>query len=402
MKILIVSQYYFPEQFLINEIAPELVKKGNDVTVLCGLPNYPKGKIYNGYEKAYKKVEVINGVRVIRSWLIGRKSGLFNLFLNYLTFAVAATIKIFKLKNKFDIILAYQLSPVSSAIPAAIYAKVKHIPSLIYCMDIWPESISYDIQNKNSILFRLVHLISRKIYSSFDKIVVSSRSFIDYLKITNKISTNKIVYLPQHASSAMLYMELTAAEDNISDFMFAGNLGFAQNLDVIVKAAETLGKRKDYRIHFVGDGSFRPELEIMVKKAGLSEIIFFHGYQNKDDMPEYYKMADALLITLNGNDAVGKTLPSKFQTYITTGKPIIGALNGDGHNAIIEAACGECVFAGDYKGLANIMLNFIEKPHTFKELGLNGRRFFKNNYSLDIFIESLETNLKSTIKSYHN
>ena len=140
MKILIVSQYYYPEQFQINEIAPALVKLGHSVTVLTGLPNYPKGKIYDGYEDAYKSQEVIDGVEVIRVKEHPRKKGALHLLWNYWSFAAKGNNRAKKLKEKYDIVLAYQLSPITSVYPAITYAQRHKVPLLLYCLDIWPES----------------------------------------------------------------------------------------------------------------------------------------------------------------------------------------------------------------------------------------------------------------------
>lgn len=399
MNVLIVSQYYHPEQFLINDIAPELVKRGHQVTVLCGLPNYPKGIIYPGYEDSYKKDELLNGVRIIRCKQTGRGSSLKSLFFNYLSFAFYGSLKILSLKDKYDIIFCYQLSPVTIGIPGIIY-RIKHkVPSLLYCLDIWPESIYQDIKNKKNLIYKFVHILSKYIYNKYDKIIVSSRSFIGYLNIENEVNKNKLLYVPQHSDAKMLELDMSNGKTNVVSFMFAGNLGTSQDLDVIVKAAEILGARNDYLIHFVGDGSFKDKLHQLIKNARLDNNFVFHGSQARSDMPNFYKKSDVLLVTLKGTDATGDTLPSKVQNYMTTGKPIFGAINGDASITIKDAKCGQCVHAGDFKGLAQLMLQYIKNRETYDKLGENGRKYFKSHFTLEVFVDRLEKEMNE-VSSY--
>ena len=218
---------------------------------------------------------------------------------------------------------------------------------------------------------------------------------MDYLHRANGIDNDKMAYLPQHAGDGMLDMDLTAEDNGIADFMFAGNLGKGQRLDVIVEAARILGRRKDYKIHFVGDGRMRGELENMVKEYGLQDNVIFYGNQKREDMPRFYKMADALLITLRGNNEVGDTMPGKLQMYMTTGKPIFGAINGAANEVIKEARCGSCVKAGDYEGLAKLMKLYIENPADYQVCGPNAREYFKRHFTLDIYMDGLEKELES-------
>lgn len=395
MKILIVSQCYYPEQFLINDIAPELVKRGHEVTVLTGLPNYPGGEILPGYENAYKShdVEELNGVHVVRCKIIPRKHNVVNLALNYLSFWYYGNKTIKRLDDDFDIVFSYQLSPVTQAKPALLYKKLHNVPALLYCLDIWPESVRSHIHNTKNPLYKLIHRYSNRIYDGFDRILVTSRPFIDYFQEVNRIPKSILKYLPQHGSTEMLEMNLSAENNSIADFMFAGNMGAAQTLHVIVRAAKILGKRKDYKIHFVGDGSHRQEIEQMVDEAGLQDNIIFHGAQKRADMPGFYKMADALLITLRGNNAVGGTMPGKLQTYMTTGKPIFGAAIGATREVIDASGCGKCVDSGDSFGLATIMRDFIEHPDKYSECGRNARDYFNKHFRFELFMDSLEQEL---------
>lgn len=398
MKILIVSQYYYPEQFQINEIAPALVELGHSVTVLTGLPNYPKGEIYEGYKDAHKSREVINGVEVIRVKEHPRKKGVLHLLWNYWSFIANGNRKAKRLKEKFDIVLAYQLSPITAVYPAIKYAKKHGAPLLLYCLDIWPESAQAQLHTDKGLIYKIVAKLSRGIYQKCTHISVTSRPFIDYLNRENGIAREKMSYIPQHASGEFLSLDLAAEENGVVDFMYAGNLGKGQRIDVIIRATEILKDRVDFKVHIVGDGSQRAELETLTKECGVEDKVVFYGNQSRADMAQYYKKADALLITLRGNNAVGDTMPGKLQMYMTTGKPIFGAINGAAKETIAEAKCGECVVAGDAEGLAMIMKGYIEKPVDFASCGENAKQYFKTHFTKEIYMSALEQKIQELVE----
>ena len=401
MKILIISQYYFPEQFQINEIAPELVKRGHDVTVLCGIPNYPKGLVFDGYENEEKVKDrereyfEKTGVRVIHVEQVPRGKNPISLIRNYISFARNSRKSVRILEKDFDAVLGYQLSPITSMYAALEYKKQTGAPVMYYTLDLWPVSAEAMLKSKKNPAYHWVKRISRKLYLGADRVMVTSRPFIDYLQKEIGYPVERMSYLPQHANMGMIDDDLSAEDNGVADFMFAGNLGKGQRLDVIIKAAKILGNRKDYMIHLVGDGRMRGELENMVREYGLEDNVTFYGNQKREDMPRFYKMADALLITLRGNNEVGDTMPGKLQMYMTTGKPIFGAINGAANEVIKEARCGSCVKAGDYEGLAMLMKLYIEHPSDFEHCGQNAHDYFLKHFTLDIYMDGLEKELES-------
>ena len=400
MKILIISQYYFPEQFQINEIAPELVKRGHDVTVLCGIPNYPKGVVFDGYENEEKVKDrereyfEKTGVRVIHVEQVPRGKNPISLIRNYISFARNSRKSVRILEKDFDVVLGYQLSPITSMYAALEYKKQTGAPVMYYTLDLWPVSAEAMLKSKKNPAYHWVKRISRKLYLGADRVMVTSRPFIDYLQKEIGYPVERMSYLPQHANMGMIDDDLSAEDNGVADFMFAGNLGKGQRLDVIIKAAKILGNRKDYMIHLVGDGRMRGELENMVREYGLEDNVTFYGNQKREDMPRFYKMADALLITLRGNNEVGDTMPGKLQMYMTTGKPIFGAINGAANEVIKEARCGSCVKAGDYEGLAKLMKLYIEHPSDFEHCGQNAHDYFLKHFTLDIYMDGLEKELE--------
>ena len=395
MKILIVTQLYYPEQFQINEIAPELVRRGHDVTVLTGRPNYPQGEIYEGYKNV--RYEEIEGVKIIRVPIHPRKHGPVHLAWNYLSYVVLGNRAARKLPKGFDIILSYQLSPVTSLYPAVTYKKKYGTPILNYCLDIWPESAQAHVRSDKGLLYRFICRISRYLYKQCDHIAVTSRPFIDYLSEKNGVDINKMSYIPQHADDSYLTLDLSAKDNGTADFMYAGNLGQAQRVDVIIRAAKEIGI-KSYLIHIIGDGSARTDLEKLTKELHIEDKVIFYGNQKRENMPDYYRKADALLITLRGNNFVGNTMPGKLQVYMACGKPIFGAINGAANETILQAQCGKCVAAGDYIGLAKIMQEYIEHPEQYTYYGENARRFFKEHFTLEMFMNKMEQQMREIIK----
>lgn len=397
MKILVVCQYYYPEQFRINDICEELVLEGHSVTVLTGLPNYPEGRIYPGYRWGKKRRETINGVNVIRSFEIARGNGAFRLGLNYLSYMLSASLKIFFMKKDFDLIFVYQLSPVTMAFPAIIGKKIAKLPIYLYSCDIWPDSMKNIISNENNIVYRLLKKFSAYIYSQSDGIGITSRPFIYYFNNVHSISIDKISYIPQHAEEN--YLSINKPEDNgVVDFVFMGNIGLAQDIYCILDAVQELKNDFSFKVHFVGDGSYLENSKLIVNEKRLSNHVIFHGRHPLDDMPKFYRLADACLLTLKGDSLVGQTIPSKLQGYMAAGRPVIGAINGAAQEVIRESECGVCVNAGDSKALAEVMKDFIENPGKYQKYGENGRKYFVDNFTKKIYMEKLVGQFKKLME----
>lgn len=400
MRILIVSQYFYPEQFQINEVARALVDRGHSVTVLTGLPNYPGGEVYEGYARAYEQVGDYYGVRVIRCKMHPRRKGIVNLIRNYLSFSTSATRRVRTLKESFDVVYAYQLSPVLSVRPAIAFARKHGLPLFLYCLDLWPESVQAQLKNTSLPPYKIVARISRRIYAACDHISVTSRPFIDYLCEVNGVERKKMSYIPQHADASYLETDFHGEPSERVNFTYAGNMGKAQVLDVIVNAVALLKERNDFCVHFVGDGSSRDSLEMLVKELGVEDKVVFHGNQQRKDMPKYYRAADVLLLTLRGNNAVGNTMPGKLQTYMAVGKPILAAINGAAAEVIKESACGVCVPAGDSEGLAREMQRYLDDRDAYAACGARGRAYFAEHFTLDTHIENIEKRLEFTVNEY--
>ena len=351
MNILVVSQYYFPEQFRITDICEALVRRGHKVTVLTGLPNYPEGEIYPGYESYDFKSETYNGVEIVRCKNRPRHKGKVNLMLNYLSFFVKATGLINKLANNFNIIYIYGLSPITMAAPALRYKKLHNIPIYYYCMDLWPESIRELSENKilkkSHPLHVVAKIISSYVYKHVDIIGVKCTEFISYLRDYMKVPPEKIVVLEEHAESVYLDIPEKKATDECFNFVYMGNIGRSQHCEDIVYATEKIKTNKEFKVHFVGNGSDFDHLKELVYSKSLDDKIVFHGKYPLSEMKQFYDMADCCLLTLSSKTELGLTPPGKLFGYMAAGKPIVAAINGAASRIIAEANCGLCVNDGD-------------------------------------------------------
>lgn len=388
IKIQIVSQYYYPDNFRINDIAPELVKMGYEISVLTSLPDYATSYIPHEYRFFRKRRETENGVQIIRVPTIARRKGILFRVLNYASFAFSASIYALLHPSMADVIFVYQPSPVSQILPATLWRQ-KDRPVVLYCCDIWPEAIkAWDISESNP-FFRLTKSFSSWLYRQCDIVAITSRPFRKYLVDVCKVSDDKIKYLPQHAEDSYAEIVGIYEENGCTDFLFAGNIGAVQNIDCILRAVSQLSTDKAFCVHIVGDGSELAACKQLAVDLGLGEKVIFHGRHPLEKMTKFYRIADCFLLTLRGGDFIGMTLPSKAQGYLCAGKPIIAAIDGAGREMIVEANCGGAVPAGDDRGLAVLMLDVIENPDLYHKKGTSGRVFYEQNYTRKIFMKQL-------------
>ena len=399
MKILVVCQYYYPEPFRITDICEELVKRGHEVTVLTGIPNYPEGEIYQGYGYSKKKEEIKNGVNIKRCFTIPRKKGIIYRFLNYYSFAISSTMNVLlnKIKTKenkeFDIVLVNQLSPVMMAYAGIFYKKRYNKKLILYCLDLWPESLVTGGIKRDSLIFKVFHKVSQKIYKNCDQILVTSKMFIEYLSKEFEITKDKIGYLPQYAENLFKPEDCKKKNNGTIDLMFAGNIGKAQSVETIIKAANECRDIENLRWHIVGDGSELENIKNLVKRLELSSVIFY-GRKQLEEMPSFYSMADAMLITMEKDPIISMTLPGKIQTYMAAGKPIIGAIDGESSLIIKESCCGYCGESENYKELSKNVRKFIDDISKKEIIGKNSFLFYQTNFNKDIFFNKLFGSIK--------
>lgn len=391
MKILITCQYYWPDNFLINEISTDLVKRGHQVTVLTGLPDYSTSKIPKKYKWGRNRKENYNGVEVIRVPIIARHQGFFFRILNYLSYFISSSLYVRTHKIDADVIYSWQTAPVLMINPAMILKKKIKKPLMIYVLDIWPDQMKVWHVYENNPLYKIVHRYCKKAYGSGDIVGVTSKPFVDYLiKICN-VDKNKIMYLPQHSAK----MNIIATKNNSkkTNLIFAGNIGQQQNVECLIKTVSMMNTKKDFVINIYGDGTSLTKCKEYVKELNLENKIRFFGRVKKEELNEIYPKMDAFLLTLCSEKEIGfvaNTVPAKLQGYMSAGKPILASIDGGAKQIIEESKCGAVVSAGDAEGYAKILDDFIENKDKYKNCGKNAINYFNKFFEKKIVIDNLE------------
>lgn len=389
MKILIVSEYFSPDVFAVNDIVREMTARGDEVTVLTGLPDYTASRIPWEYHFGRKRRQEMFGAKIVRCPTIVRRKGAFFRALSYLSFAVCGWLyATFRHWDDFDAIYVWQVSPITQAVPAIRLKNRYHKPLFLYCMDIWPECVKAMGFGENSPAFRIVSRMSRRIYRQCDRIAVSSRPFFDYLETADGCDRAKMSYLPQFSPDALLRSDLSKKPDGHFDFLYLGNIGKAQNVECILRAASKL-ERTDFTVHLVGGGTDCDACCALAGKLGLRDKAIFYGPKKMPETLDFYRKADACLLTLSGVNRIGETLPGKLQTYMAAGKTVIGAINGAGEQVIRESECGLCGPADDADALAENLTRFMEEPQKFSECGGKAREYFRKEFTADRYFERL-------------
>ncbi len=400
MKILVVTQYFWPENFKINDLCIELKKRDHEVNVLTGKPNYPTGKYFKGYNFYGYSEEYYEDIRVNRVPLFSRgKGGNFNLFFNYLSYVFFSTIFLLFNKKKYDIIFCYAVSPITSAIPALIAKYLYDAKFYIWIQDLWPESTYVNGRIKNRFIKFLLEKMVTLIYKKSDKIFIQAESMRK--PILEKINADKIkncdiIFLPNWAedfyyrtiNSGLKYSKLIPDDKFV--VLFAGNIGSGIDISSIIQAIDLLKSNNHIIFVFVGEGSEKRSFRNLVNTKNLGEsVLFLKSYPAKE-MPYFYHLADLLFTSFRDEEIYSYTLPSKIPTYMASGKPLIAMANGQTSLTIRDAKCGISVPAGDYKSLAkNIEYLSTRNKEDLSMMGENGKNYSKRVFNKSIIVDEI-------------
>lgn len=396
MKILVVCQHYWPEPYYLSDVCEELVKRGHEVHVITDIPNYPMGYIYDDYKHHQNREQTHEGVKITRTFTIGRRNNAIFRLLNYYSYSISSTLLARKLSNDYDVVFANQTSPIMMTRAATYYSRKWGKKCVMYCLDVWPACLAAGGLKPQSIIYRIFGQISKKLYNRADIILISSKMFRNYLENEHKIADEKIKYCPQYAMSFFDKMPECQMKKTI-DFVFAGNVGAAQRIDVILYTAKALKNEqhdgRQIRWHIVGDGSELDNLKDLAHSLELDNVIFY-GRKPIEEMPNYYALADAMLVSLTADPFISLTLPGKIQTYMAAGKPILASANGEISAVLEEAKCGFCAPAEDAEAFTEIVKKFLASSD-WQQLGKNARQYYENNFTKDRFMNKIESELKN-------
>ena len=393
MKILIVSQVFFPENFIINNLCKSLIDKNHDVTIITGKPNYPSGKFYNSYGFFSKIKGNYCGATIYRLPILSRKNASsFNLILNYISFAIIGSFFALFLKKKFDFSFVFAVSPITSAFPAIVHKIFYKTKIYLWVLDLWPESVTVGNRVKSKTILNMLNVVVKFIYNSADRIYISS-SFMrkSIKKYETKESSFDIQYFPNWIK------DVSTNNKNFSDLipdgfivMLAGNIGASIDYLNIVKAAVELKNYKKIKFLILGSGSKENSFKEAVVKFDLEGKVIFLGRYPSEDMPSFYMHADLMLITLSDFELFSFTVPEKLQSYMSMKKAIVGMVNGETNKIITKSLSGRSVKSGDYISLAkNIVDLYKMTKDERKALGESGFKYAQKNFNLSKNINSL-------------
>lgn len=404
MKLLIVSQYFWPENFRVNDLAEAFAARGHDVTVLTGMPNYPTGQFFAGYGLFRRTRETWRGVEVVRSplWPRGRGGGV-RLALNYLSFAwFASIVARFRLRGPFDAIFVFEVSPITVGIPAIVASRRFNAPILFWVLDLWPESLTAAGGVQSPGVLRVVDHLVKWIYRNCSRVLVQSRAFVPEIA-RHGVSDSNILYFPSWGES--LFQPLQQADNALLPplpegfkVLFAGNIGEAQDLPAVLEAAALLRDRTDIHWLIVGDGRMAAWAKDEVQRRGLLQVHFL-GRHPLESMPHFYAAADALLLPLKREPIFALTIPGKLQSYLACARPILAMLDGEGARIVEESGAGLACPAGDTEGLASQVQKLAAMPASdHMEMGRNGRNYYEANFDRTRLFDQLETWLEDAIQ----
>lgn len=407
MKILIVSQYFWPENFRINDLTQELVNRGHSVTVLTGIPNYPAGSVFDAYRRNSKAFGEYGGARVRRVPMLARGHGAVRLFFNYLSFVVGASLwGPWRLRGQqADVIFVFEPSPVTVGLPAILLGWAKRAPVVFWALDLWPETLAaIGVVHSPRLLGWIGHMV-KFIYERCTLVLGQSRGFLGSIaKYCSDIQ--KIRYFPSWAEEVFEKRDLAPAPEvpllkGAFNVLFAGNIGEAQDLPAVLAAAENLKHNASIRWLIVGDGRKSDWVRDEVERRGLRGSVLLLGRFPVERMPSFFAHADVLLVSLKKDPVFSMTIPGKVQSYLMAGVPLVGMLDGEGAKVISEANAGLVCPAGDAGGLAAAVLELAAmQADQRRQLGANGRVYAQEEFGRTLLMDRLEGLLREAVDLY--
>lgn len=406
MKILFVCQYFYPEVFRGNDIAFHWAEEGHDVHVVCGVPNYPHGKFYEGYGLLRKRHETLvqdvqggkkfkGSIEITRLPIFPRGNNKIMLMLNYFSYLIVAWVYMFfhALFHKYDRVFVQQLSPVMMSAPGVLYKRIRKVPLFTWVLDLWPESLTAagGINNKYVLSF-FRHYVKSE-YKHSDKILISSRSFEKSIEEYGDYK-DKVIYFPQWSDGvdgALIPPENAPVIPDGFKLMFAGAVGEAHGFECTMQAAFLSKEYKNIKWIIVGNGRRLDWVKNFVKEHGLEETVFTVGRFPAETMPWFFAQADVMLVTLNNDPLFELYAPAKISSYMAAAKPIVAVLNGEGAEVVQEADCGWSLAAGDAAGLAKLAIELSQVGRTeLNKKGENALGYYKSNYVKERSLQRLD------------
>lgn len=399
MRLLIVSQYFWPEDFRVNDLVAGMRARGHEVTVLTGLPNYPDGAVFAAYQRHPDAYAEYHGADIVRVPVVPRGQSSFMLALNYLSFAlIASTLGVWKLRGRaFDAIFVFQTSPITAALPAIILRRLKRAAMVMWILDLWPDTLSAIGVVRSPRLLSLVGLLVRFIYRRCDRILMQSRAFLDNV-LRHGVAENRVRYFPnwvepvfERGLAGVSVAPELAAFSGTFNILFAGNIGEAQDMPAVLDAAEAVLDLQDVRWLIVGDGRAMDQVRAEVMRRGLRDRVILLGRHPVERMPSFFSGAEALLVSLKAEPIWSMTIPGKVQSYLAAGRPVLAMMDGEGAQVVTESGGGLSSPAGQGEALANNVRRLYELGLAGRDvMGALGQGYAREHFRRERLFDDLE------------
>lgn len=391
--ILVVSQYFYPEQFRINDIAAEWVRRGYRVTVLTGIPNYPQGKFYKGYNWFRGRRETWNGIDIIRIPLIARGKTPIGMVLNYFSFVISGFFWKCFTKLRADYVFTFEVSPMTQALIGVWYAKKHHIPNYLYVQDLWPENVEIVTGIHTKLIIGPIGKMVDYIYRHCDKIFATSPSFVEEIRKRIPGEEEKAIYWPQYAEEFYQPSEIKSElipEDGVFNITFTGNIGTAQGLEILPDTAKLL-KESGTRVRFniVGDGRNKENFLRQIHNLEVDDFFHLIGWQPAEAIPKILAASDIAFLSFSGNPLFSMTIPAKLQSYMACGMPILAAASGETKRIIEDAACGICCEIGDADKLADA-IRHLQNGACLSDMAKRSRAYFEVHFTKKELMDEID------------
>ena len=401
-KLLVATQYFYPENFRINDMCIEWVKRGYDVTVLTGIPNYPLGDIYDGYKREYKEEEW-NGIHIIRLPVHERGHNLFTLFLNCWTYVHYGKKWVDKVANDnggifpFDTFFTFEVSPMTQALVGAYATKKYGVKSILYVQDLWPENVIEIMDIKNPIVIKPIERMVKKIYRDTNIILATSESFVKAIqdKIKDKSTIDKVKFWPQYAEDFYKPLKKNKPNDKFR-ICFTGNIGKTQGLEILAETAKLIkddyaknNKEIDIEFVIVGDGRNKGEFISSIKKNDVEDMFILMGKKPAEEVPEILSTCDVAFLSFANIDIFKMTIPAKLQSYMACGMPILASAIGETKKIIEDARCGVCCEIGDERSLIEEVYYFKNNREMLVEMGKNSIEYCSKHFNKNILMDEV-------------
>lgn len=390
--ILVISQYFYPEQFRINDMCAEWVKRGYKVTVLTGYPNYPQGEYYDGYGWFKRARQRWKGVDIIRIPLTARGQGSIKLALNYFSFVVSGFFWALTTNVKADYVFTFEVSPMTQALIGTWYSKRRKIPNYLYVQDLWPENVEIVTGIHSPLVIKPIEAMVNHIYKHCDVIFATSPSFVKEIQKRVKKDKSKVKYLPQYAEDFYKPVERKTVPEIPNDdsfkIIFTGNIGKAQGLDILPKAAKLLKGKENVKFVIVGDGRDKDNFRKQIADNGVQDMFIMIDRQPPERIPELLAACDAAFISFMPDPLFEKTIPAKLQSYMACGMPILASANGETKRIIDESNCGICVELGNAELLGNAIITMSDQSNN--QMRNMSRTYFTKHFEKEKIMKYLD------------